>query len=119
MAGAERQWSAEAVHRSLLKLYVVFWLGVVLHLHGVMHGEVWPEGPMVRVAAAVPPIIPIVFVAWGKAGAAFCTILVTLGAGALWFLAVRKPREDSWRVLARVAIVIYWVVLWFPLALGA
>jgi hypothetical protein len=119
MPNQERQWSARTVHRSLLKLYLVFWLCVVLHLHGVMHREVWPWGPMARIMAAVPPILPVVFIAWGKVGAAFYTSLVTLVAGVLWFLAVRKPQDGSWRVFARLAIVIYWLVLWFPLALGA
>jgi hypothetical protein len=108
-----------AVHRSLLKLYLIFWACVVLHLHGVMHREVWPHGPVPRLMCAVPPISPIVWVTWGRGQEAALSILFTLIAAALWVVAVRHPPEPFLRVMARVAIVLYWLVLWFPMALGA
>jgi hypothetical protein len=119
MPSQERQWSAHSVHRSLLKLYLIFWLCVVLHLHGVMHREVWPWGPMARLIAAVPPITPIMAMIRGQSGPATITMLATAVVAGVWLLAVRKPTQAPLRVAARGAIVVYWLVLWFPIALGA
>jgi len=101
----------------LVKLFVILWLCVALAL--LINPEVWPHGPVARAMAAAPPIVPLVFLAWGKAGPAIFTLALTALVVAAWVTAARHSASVGWRVLARIAIVAYWLLLWFGLALSA
>ena len=117
--GKEWQWSAKAVHRGLLTQFIFLWFCVTVHLHVVMHDELWPHGPVARIMAAVPPIAPFVLIVGGKVAPAAITGAATLVTAALWVVAVRHPQVTIIRVPARFAVLAYWLLLWFPMALSA
>ncbi len=119
MSEHARFGTARQVHRSLLRLFIIGWACVALQLHGCLHHEVWPHGPLPRLMAAVPPIVPVVFIVWGKVGPASIAVLGTLITVGLWLVAVRKPAQAFYRIAARFAIILYWLLLWFPMALSS
>ena len=107
------------MNHSLLKLFAILWAVAVLHLHGLMHSEVWPHGVLARILAAAPPIAPVVQLALGNGEAAALTWSATLMASLLWSIAARRPGSKVTRAAARIGIVAYWLLLWFPMALSA
>jgi len=105
------------VNRSLLKLFIILWFCVAFHLL-VLSREVRGHELSMQLMAAAPPIIPVVMLLYGKAGAAAFSLALSLVVGLSWVLAVRRPRITARRLQARGVIVVYWVLLWFALGMS-
>jgi hypothetical protein len=118
MSESTRFGSSRLVNRSLLKMFIIFWLCAAFHLSVIMHREIVQESPSFRLMGLAPPAIPIVMVMYGKHGAAALTILLTMLVATLWVVAVRRPNLDYFRLLTRGAIILYWLVLWFGVAMS-
>ena len=105
------------MHRSLAILFGLLWLLVASNL--LVNPEVWPHGPMARLMAAAPPIVPVVMLLWSKGWAAAITWVLTALVVVGWVAAARQPTSLTRRVLARAGIVVYWLLLWFGLGVSA
>src|SRR6185503_6370149 len=106
------------VNRGLVKWFVIAWAVVAFALCILDRREVWPHGPLAITMCAAPPIVPVVLLAWGKVEPFIATLVLTASVIAASVVAYRHPSVGS-RFVARSAIVVYWLLLWFGLGLSA
>jgi hypothetical protein len=105
------------VHVSLAVLFGVLWLLASFHLLVLLRHEIWPAGWPAIVMSAVPPSVPIFALAWGKYGTAALFAVPALAVAIAWRAAARRPDARGWLVLARCAVVTYW--LFYDFVMGA
>jgi hypothetical protein len=118
MGDVNRFGTSRAVNRSLLKMFMIFWLCAAFHLSVIMYREIVQESPSFRFMGLAPPAIPVVMVMYGKRGMAVLTFLLTALVASMWVVAVRRPSVSYLRLLARATIVLYWLFLWFNMAMS-
>lgn len=106
------------VRRDLAILFGGLWFLTVLQFHGCGRSEMSQHGLSFQLGAAVPPSVPLLALLEPDYGPAIFYGSLSLLVIAAWMSAVRHPRSRWRRVAAPAIIVIYWFLLWFPMALG-
>ena len=105
------------VHVSLAILFGVLWLLASFHLLVMLRHEIWPAGWPAVVMAAVPPSVPFFQLAWGKYGLAVLFGVPAVAVAIAWREAAARPDARGWLVLARCAVVMYWLL--YDFVMGA
>jgi hypothetical protein len=105
------------VHLHLGVLFGLLWLLSSFHLLVGLRHEIWPAGWPAIVMSAVQPSVPVFLLAWGKLGPAVMFALPAVAVAATWRAASRRPDSRGRLIVARCAIVVYWI--FYDFVLGA
>ena len=107
------------VHIPLGIAFGALWLLTAFHLLVMMHREVFEWDALFILNCAAPPLTPAVALVNGKPLAAVLNLGIQAVVLLTWWFAARRP-EARWRFrIALAAVVAYWVLYDFGLALAA